>query len=203
MQFNQQHQHQPSASRELTSPCHMRSCGLLFWKVRNDMSEDQTILRQLQKSTLGAVLDDRHLATLAQIVIPVHEPSGSILFKEGAPANALWVVCSGAIALDIQVSGRAPVRVQTLGPRDLLGWSALVGDGSMTTTATAIEDTQLLQLPAMPLKELCLADHTLGYAVMGNVARSLANRLHGTRLQLVDLYTESEPAPNPSRETSL
>ncbi len=166
------------------------------------MPEDCSILEQLQHSTLGAVLDDGHLAELAQIVVPVHDPNGAILFKEGSPANALWVVCSGSIALDIQVAGRGAVRVLTLGPRDMLGWSALVGDGSMTTTSTVIEDAHLLRLPAQQLKELCVADHTLGYAIMGNVARSLANRLRGTRLQLLDLFAETEPTHNQSGEFS-
>lgn len=158
------------------------------------MPQNCSILEQLQHSTLGVVLDDSHLEQLAQIITPIHEPAGAILFKEGAAADALWVVCSGSVALDIQVPGRGSVRVLTLGPRDMLGWSALVGDGSMTTTATVTEDAQLLRLPALKLKELCIADHTLGYAVMGNIARALANRLRGTRLQLLDLYAETESA---------
>lgn len=164
------------------------------------MSDHNSILQQLQQSTLGAVLDNAHLAELAKIVVPVDEPSGTNLFKEGSTANALWVVCSGSIALDVQVPGRRAVRVLTLGTRDLLGWSALAGDGSMTTTATVIEDAQLLRLPAQQLKELCVADHTLGYAVMGNIARALANRLCATRLQLLDVFAETEPTQRPSGE---
>lgn len=164
------------------------------------MTDEESILRQLQLSTLGAVLDDSHLAELARIVVPVFKPSNSVLFKEGSPADALWILCAGRIALDIWVPGRGAVRVLTLGPRDMLGWSALVGDGSMTTTATVTDDTKLLRLPADQLKDLCLRDHTLGYAIMGNVARSLANRLCCTRLQLLDLFAETEPAQRFSGE---
>ena len=157
------------------------------------MREKDTVLEHLQHSALGAVLDDPHPLKIAEIVVQVHEPPGAILFREGGPADAIWVVCSGSLALDIQVPSRGAVPVLTLGPRDMLGWSALVGDGAMTTTATVTADAQLLRLPAGKLRTLCDSDHTLGYAVMGNLARALANRLRGTRLQLLDLYAESAP----------
>lgn len=166
------------------------------------MPEDDFTSEHLRHSTLGAVLDERHLETLGRIAVPVHKPTGAILFREGSPADALWVMCSGRIALDMQVPGRNDVRVLTLGPRDRLGWSALVGDGSMSATATVINDAELLRLPAQPLTELCLADHTLGYAVMGNVARAMANRLRGTRLQLLDLFAETEQQQTPSAGVS-
>lgn len=149
-------------------------------------------LQLLQQSALAAVLDDMQLLKISSIAVSVHESANTVLFSEGSPAAALWVVCSGAIALDMKVPLRGAVRIQTLGPRDLLGWSALVGDGSMSTTATVTEEAELLKLPAAQLKELCINDHTLGYAVMGFVARAVANRLRGTRLQLLDLYSESQ-----------
>lgn len=157
----------------------------------------ESVLQALQHSALGSVLDDRHLDDVGQIATQVHEPAGAVLFKEGAPASALWIVCSGSVALDMQVPFRGAVRVLTLGPRDLLGWSAMVGDGSMSTTATVTEGGELLRLPAERLKDLCIADHTLGYAVMGFVARAVANRLRGTRLQLLDLYGETQPSTTP------
>lgn len=151
-------------------------------------------LELLRQTALGAVLDDRHLGDVGRIATEVREPSGTVLFHEGAPANALWLLCSGSVALDMQVPARGAVRLQTLGPRDLLGWSALVGDGAMSTTATVTEDSQLLKLPAERIKDICISDHTLGYAVMGYVARTVANRLRGTRLQLLDLYSETGPS---------
>lgn len=158
------------------------------------MNNKLSTLELLQHSPLGSVLDDHHLEEIGQIAVRVHEPAGAVLFREGAPAIALWLVCSGGVALDIKVPLREPVRVLTLGPRDLLGWSSMVGDGSMSTKATITEEAELLRFPAKKLKDLCIADHTLGYALMGFVARAIANRLRGTRLQFLDLYAETEPS---------
>lgn len=158
------------------------------------MKCDETVLKSLQESALGSVLDDRHLENVGQIATEVHESAGAVLFKEGSPASALWLIDSGQVALDMQVPLRGAVRILTLGPRDLLGWSSMVGDGTMSTTATVMENTGLLRIPADKLKDLCISDHSLGFAVMGFVARAVANRLRGARLQLLDLYAETEPS---------
>ena len=73
------------------------------------MREKDTVLEHLQHSALGAVLDDPHPLKIAEIVVQVHEPPGAILFREGGPADAIWVVCSGSLALDIQVPSRGAV----------------------------------------------------------------------------------------------
>ena len=159
------------------------------------MLEDVSIEQRLRQSALGTGLDPQDIRSLASIARPVCYAARRVLFIEGGAAAALSVVCSGRIALDMHVPLRGSVRILTLGSGDLLGWSALVGDGIMSATATALEDTMLLDLPKEALRRLCDTDHTLGYAVMNLVARALAQRLHGTRLQMLDLFSETEPTP--------
>lgn len=162
------------------------------------MNDVPSLREQLQNSTLGDVLEDNHLQQVADIATSVRQTRNTVLFSEGSAADALWVVCSGSVALDMHVPLRGSVRILTLGPRDLLGWSALVGDGSMSATATITKDADLLVLPAQQLRDLCDDDHSLGYAVMVHVARALANRLRGTRLQLLDLFAETDSSRTPS-----
>jgi CRP-like cAMP-binding protein len=158
------------------------------------MPNSESVLQMLRQSSLGAGLNDQQLAMLADIASEVSATRGRVLFSEGDSADALSIVCSGNIALQMQVPLRGSVRILTLGPRDILGWSALVGDGTMSTAAIVVEDAALLSLPAQKVKDLCAADHHLGYAVMNQVARALAQRLRGTRLQLLDLFSETEPS---------
>ncbi|MEZ6132467.1 MAG: cyclic nucleotide-binding domain-containing protein [Planctomycetaceae bacterium] len=156
-----------------------------------------SIHKQIRHSSLGTDLGDGHIDLLATIATPVHYSSGQVVFSEGSAANAVSVMCAGKVALDMHVPVRGSVRILTLGPGDLLGWSAVAGDGVMTSTATALEDTDVLSLPMASLRQLCDADHTLGYALMTLVARSLAKRLRGTRLQMLDLFSETQPISNP------
>jgi hypothetical protein len=59
----------------------------------------------------------------------------------------------------------------------------------MTTSAQAIDDTQVVSFHAPTLQTVCESDHTFGYFLMSKVAGSVASRLLDTRLELLDLLT--------------
>ncbi len=52
---------------------------------------------------------------------------------------------------------------------ELLGWSALLADGVMTTSAVATEATKTIEFETKELKLLCEQDHEVGYHVMRQV----------------------------------
>jgi CRP-like cAMP-binding protein len=119
--------------------------------------------------------------------------AGTVLFREQARNDELMVIASGRVALDMQVPGRGDVRILSLGPGDMLAWSALIGGGTMTTSAVALEDTEVVAIRAADALALCEADPALGYHLMRQVALALANRLVATRLQLLDLFADTVP----------
>lgn len=159
------------------------------------MTHADQILKSLQSSVLGRELSDRHLLALQPLAVLEQHSPGTILFREGFPADWLFIVNAGRIGLDVRVPLRGAVRIQTVGAGDLLGWSPLVGDGHMTATATVLDAASVLKVPGPRLKAACEQDVELGYAVMHRVALALARRLHGTRLQMLDLFAEGRPAP--------
>jgi CRP-like cAMP-binding protein len=115
----------------------------------------------------------------------------STIFREGAENHFLYILNRGHVGLDMHVAGRGRVRILSLGPGEMLAWSALLGDGRMTATATALEDTQVISTPGQHLLELCNVSHEFGYQLMTRVADVLAKRLVATRLQLLDLFSPS------------
>ena len=115
-------------------------------------------------------------------------PGGEVIFREGSQNDRLMVVTLGRVALDMQVPGRGEVRILSLGPGDMVAWSAMLGGGKMTTSATALEDTQVVALPAGEVLKACESNHTFGYYMMRQLANSLADRLVATRLQMLDLF---------------
>lgn len=125
--------------------------------------------------------------------------AGEIVFREGSRAAELFLIEQGHIALEMAVPGRGSCRILTLGPGDVLGWSALLGDGTMTATAIAVDAARLLVAPADQLRKLCEGDHELGYHVMRRMAHALARRLVATRLQLLDLFSQEPPPLSPQR----
>lgn len=115
--------------------------------------------------------------------------AGEILFRANVPSDFWLLVLRGRVTLEMLVPGRGKVPILTLGPGDIVGWSAVLGHEQMTTSAVATdEETEVVAFPAAEVHALCQRDPQVGYLLMRHLALSLADRLVATRLQLLDLY---------------
>ena len=124
-------------------------------------------------------------------------PAGSQIFAEGGTNRELHLIESGHVRLEMHVPGRGGVPILSLGPGDVLAWSAVLGSGVMTASAVALEPVRTLAVAGEALTRLCEADHELGYCVMRQLALELCRRLVATRLQLLDLFAGQEPVLPP------
>ncbi len=156
-----------------------------------EVSRLKNLLGQLR---FTAALPPRAVEQLAELAEVRGFPAGAVLFAEGSRNPDLFVVAVGSVGLDMNVPARGPTRLLSVGPGELLAWSALLGGGRMTAMATALEDTQVVSLDGHRLAALCDADHELGYYVMRRLAMGLSERLVATRLQLLDLFGQEAPA---------
>lgn len=131
---------------------------------------------------------------LAAVSAVVEFPAGASLFREGDQNPFLYLIERGRVGLDMHVPSRGRVRILSLASGEMLAWSALLGEGVMTVSASALDDVRAVAASGEKLLELCSANHELGYQLMQRMAQALAQRLVGTRLQLLDLF--AEPAAN-------
>jgi CRP/FNR family cyclic AMP-dependent transcriptional regulator len=166
------------------------------------MNSEQ-LTQRLSTLSFTADLSDQMLKSLASISRAVSYPAGGIVFEERTQHRNLYLIWSGKVALDMEVPGHGNARVLTLGPGDLVGWSAVLDAGEMTASAVALENTELVVLPADKLRDVCHRDSQLGYAIMLRIARQLARRLLATRLNLLNLLEQgNSPASDASRPLS-
>ena len=111
------------------------------------------------------------------------------IFREGELGDAVYLIESGRVGLEICTPGIGCRRVMTLKPGELLGWSPLLGlHEPLTATARAVSDVEALEFKAEPLCDLCEANPVLGFKFMRQVSRALARRLTAARLQLLDIH---------------
>lgn len=148
-------------------------------------------LSRLRGLSFAASLSEATLARLVDLATEQTFEPGQVIFYEGQQHDVLYVVESGHVALDVSVPGRGSVRILSLGPGDLLGWSALLDEGRMKASATALAPTCLLAAPGAALRALCQQDPTFGYELMRRLADAIARRLIVTRLQLLDLFADT------------
>lgn len=118
-------------------------------------------------------------------------PAGTVVFREGSPNQNLYLIRNGRLALEMNVPGRGPVPILTLGPGEMVGWSALLNQGKMTASALAVQETEVVVAAAQQLHQLCEANHDFGYHLMRQMADALSQRLVATRLQLLDLFADA------------
>jgi CRP-like cAMP-binding protein len=157
-----------------------------------DLAMDRQQLRDLlTELQFSAALPEKVLDELAQSAQLQGCPAGTVLFREGERNHNLYLISVGGVALEMHVPGRGRVRVLSLGPGDVLAWSALLGNGEMTATAIALEDTQVISLSGHWLQGVCEAHHDVGYALMQRMCIALSQRLLATRLQLLDLFSNT------------
>ncbi|MFB7631468.1 cyclic nucleotide-binding domain-containing protein [Streptomyces sp. NPDC056149] len=127
----------------------------------------------------------RRLTELARLV---SLPRGTRVFEEGRRAERFWIIRSGRVALDQRVPGRRAAVVETLGRDELLGWSWLFPPYLWHLGAETLGPVEALEFDAAVVRGLCADDAVLGRAVYRYVAETVAERLHGTRTRLLELY---------------
>ena len=135
-----------------------------------------------------AGLPDADLDVIAGCGRNVVVPVGELLAAEGAPADTCFVLRAGRVGLEVRAPGIGSVRLLTLGPGEVLGWSWLVPPHRWTADARALEEVRAVRLDGACLRTKCEQDPALGFHLAQRMAHVTAERLAATRLQLLDLY---------------
>jgi CRP-like cAMP-binding protein len=110
------------------------------------------------------------------------------LFHADDPADWIYLVRHGRVALELATPGHGAVQFETLGEGDVVGMTWLLPPYRWGYDARASELTRALALDARCLRDKCEADHDLGYAILKRFLPELVQRLHATRLQMLDVY---------------
>ncbi|MET8561849.1 cyclic nucleotide-binding domain-containing protein [Streptomyces flaveolus] len=114
--------------------------------------------------------------------------AGTRLFEEGRCADRFWIVRTGTVALDLHVPGRRPAVIETLGHGELVGWSWHFAPYLWHLGAEATSPVRAWEFDAASVRAMCAADPVFGRAIATWVGRVAAQRLHASRVRLLDLY---------------
>jgi CRP-like cAMP-binding protein len=138
----------------------------------------------LAATPLFAGLPHEALESLVERLNLVQLSPQEILFHEGDPGDALYVIVEGE--LSVQAEGPPRVEMARLGAGSFIGEVALMTDQPRSATVIALTDTELLRIDRPTLSHV-LATH-------GEV---LAAVLRFVRDRLVDRWTRTSPLFRP------
>ena len=141
----------------------------------------------LREHPFLADMNDEDVRELTSCAMLMRFGEDDLLFREGELANHFYLLHEGKVALEIP-SSKGPLTIQTVDSGDVVGWSWLVSPHQCHFQARAVEDTRVLALDARCLRGKCEQDGVLGYKFLSKLVHVMAERLQGTRLQLLDLY---------------
>jgi hypothetical protein len=88
----------------------------------------------------------------------------------------------------MDASERGPLRIHTLGPGEVLGWSWLVSPYRWHFSGCAVSDVRAIALDGKCLRTKCENDNRFGYEMLKRLVQVVENRLEATQQQLLDLY---------------
>jgi len=150
------------------------------------MTEDlEAILRH--HAFLGG-LDEAACSLVHGCAKHVTFEAGAYLFREGEPADELYLIRHGRVALEVSVPERGTLTFQTLGPDEVVGVSWLVPPYRWAYDAKALELVRAVAVDALCIRDACERDHDFGYALMKRFVPVLIERLQATRFQVLDVY---------------
>lgn len=100
---------------------------------------------------------------------------GQVVFREGDPADAFYILVKGRIKLTLgEKSREVYVAYQ---PGEIIGWSSLIGRDTLSATARCLEPTILSKVDRRRFLDILGKHPTEGATLFQRVAMMLGNRL--------------------------
>lgn len=137
---------------------------------------------------------------------------GTIVFRDGDPADAIFGLLEGNVDLSLLFRDRilktdeiryeeairarfveteTPVVFKEVHDGQIFGWSALAGLEKRTATARTVDAARAFAIPAAALRRRMSEDPILGFRLMDRLSRIIAGRLHELSGQMVEAWVEA------------
>ena len=153
----------------------------------------------LRRYPLFAGQNHYMLEEIAMLSSEVTKVEGEWLFHENEEATKLYLVLDGAVALTLFVHIRGePQHLSTshsLGKNEIVGWSSIVTPHQYKLGARAVKETHLLEINAIPLRQLLDDNPEYGYHFLRQIAEVVSERFMQVNIQILSLMADKENDP--------
>lgn len=120
--------------------------------MTNTLDSRQEIVDFLKEHSILKVLDWRILEGISPIFTEVHYGPGQIVFRQGDPADAMFIVKQGSV--EVMQGDSPPKIIAYLTAGECFGEMALIHETPRTATLRVPESASVIRLPKAALKEL-------------------------------------------------
>ena len=131
-------------------------------------------------------LNDNELENIAEIAKHETYEKGRRIFQEKSIARNLYLVKSGRIEIRMRAAGAQEMAVDSVGPGEVFGWSAVTEPHAFTAASYAMEASEVFVVSGGVLRDLFKKNNHIGYKVMMKIASVIAHRLRSLNEKCVD-----------------
>lgn len=135
-------------------------------------------------------LAKEQLAVLEPLLEPAHFSRGELIFAQGQAAISIFILLSGEVEVNFKPYDGPPLTVARIFPGGVFGWSAAMMRKAYTSSARAIQDSQVFRLGGFKLRWLCERQPDMGALLLDRLAGAIAQRLNNTHTEIVNILTQ-------------
>ena len=147
-----------------------------------------TLDELLVEAPVFAGLGPTALTLVAGCARNVGFDEGALLFCEGEPADAFYVVRRGRVALELHTPERGGIVIETIEQGEVVGWSWLYEPYRWHFDARAATPVRAIAFDGACLRGKCEDDPVLGFELMKRFGQVMIDRLQHARVRLLDVY---------------
>jgi CRP-like cAMP-binding protein len=137
----------------------------------------------LRQVSLFRSLSDKALLDLSAITIEQNIPGKTMVFKEGDPGDALYIVKTGKVNILKRTSGGVDSVLATLSKNSVIGDMAVIDDQPRSASVATVTDTVFLIITKSDFKSLLGNTPEISFQIL----RLMTERLRTTNVHLKEL----------------
>ena len=131
-----------------------------------------------------AGITDDCLKDIAMVSEKREFEAGEDLMVEGNTAKSLCLMISGEVSVIYRLGDDREVVADSLVKGDAFGWSALLEPHILTASCRGHKDGEIIKIDAEHLRSICDENIFCGYQILGEVSKTLRDRLSAMRVQI-------------------
>jgi CRP-like cAMP-binding protein len=135
------------------------------------------------------------LLELLRGIRPVEVAAGRHLMRQGDPADAMYVVDEGTLAVELVLDDGKVVEIERLGHGAVIGDLGLLDGRPRTAGVRALDDARLLRLDRQEFEFLLRHDRPAAYKVVRSICRTVCERLRRAEDEIDELLRPEEAIP--------
>jgi CRP-like cAMP-binding protein len=145
------------------------------------------LIDQLKNHPFIQGMSEPMIRKLALFAREVRFEPDQVVFRAGDDEYEFCLIVSGTFCVELGTPVYA-VLIQTLGPEEVFGWSALLDHRYSFFQVRALEGSEALRIDGAKLREACLTDAKLGAEIYRRIAEVAARRIQAVELRLAEFF---------------